>query len=51
MSKSRLFECSNCGAFGKIVLKSEDHTAEDIVYCPACGADIDDEVTDEELDE
>lgn len=49
MSKSRLFECTNCGAFGKISLKGEDHTSEDVVFCPVCGADIEDE-SEEELD-
>lgn len=47
---TRLFECSECGAFGKITLKSTDHEKSDIVYCPVCSADIyeDEEDYDEE---
>lgn len=37
---TRLFECENCGAFGKIALKGDEHGKEDIVYCPVCSADI-----------
>ena len=37
---TRLFECSECGAFGKITLKGDEHGKEDIVYCPVCSADI-----------
>lgn len=37
---SRLFECSECNAYGKITLKGGDHGIEDIVCCPVCGADI-----------
>jgi predicted nucleic acid-binding Zn ribbon protein len=33
------FECEECGARGKIILKSEEQL-EDIVYCPVCSADI-----------
>lgn len=33
------FECQECGAYGKIILKSEERL-EDIVYCPVCSADI-----------
>lgn len=42
------FECEQCGARGKIILKSEE-TLEDIVYCPVCSADIyEEDDTDEE---
>lgn len=41
------FECEECGARGKIVLKSENQ-ADECVYCPVCSADIYEE---EELDE
>ena len=40
MSATKLFDCSQCGAFGKIILKQEDCVKADIVYCPACSADI-----------
>jgi rubredoxin len=34
------FECQECGALGKIIIKGEDTHLEDIVYCPVCSADI-----------
>jgi len=37
---SRLFECESCGAYGKITLKDNEHSTEDVVYCPVCSADI-----------
>lgn len=37
---SRLFECENCGAFGKIALKGDELDKTDIAYCPVCSADI-----------
>jgi hypothetical protein len=37
---TRFFECTECDARGKIVLKGDDHGLEDIVYCPVCSADI-----------
>lgn len=37
---TRLFECSECGAYGKITLKGNDHETDAIVYCPVCSADI-----------
>lgn len=40
MATTRLFECSQCGAFGKITLKGSDLDKNDIVYCPVCSADI-----------
>ena len=49
---TRLFECNECGAFGKITLKSSELDKSDIVYCPVCSADIyEDEKYDEEDDE
>jgi len=42
------FECTECGALGKIIIKGEDTQLEDIVYCPVCSADIYEE---EDLDE
>lgn len=37
---SRLFECSSCGAYGKITLKGDDYDVYDIECCPICGSDI-----------
>lgn len=37
---SRLFECSECGAYGKITLKGDEYEASDIENCPICGSDI-----------
>ena len=37
---TRLFECSECGAFGKVTLKGNDHSKDEIVFCPVCSADI-----------
>lgn len=34
------FKCDSCGAEGKITVKGNDYTFEDVVYCPLCGADI-----------
>jgi hypothetical protein len=48
---TRLFECSECDAYGKITLKGNDHDARAIVCCPVCGADIsevDDDYEEEE---
>lgn len=45
---TKYFECSECGARGKIILKNEDFDTEDCVYCPVCSADIYEE---EELDD
>jgi len=42
------FECEECGAQGKIIVKGDDHRLEDIVFCPVCSADIYEE---EEFDE
>jgi len=34
------FECSSCQAEGKITVKGDDFSFEDIVHCPLCGSDI-----------
>lgn len=47
---TKYFECNECGARGKIVLKG-DHTTEDCVYCPVCSADIYEEEDYEEDEE
>ena len=49
MSAVKLFECANCEAYGKVVVKNDDILKNDVVFCPVCGADLMDEV-DEELD-
>jgi hypothetical protein len=36
---TKIFECNECNARGKIILKTEERL-EDIVYCPVCSADI-----------
>lgn len=43
---TKLFECTNCDSHGKITVKTNDVTVEEIVYCPVCGADIFDEEDD-----
>lgn len=40
MAVNKVFDCENCGAIGKIQIKGDDLTSEDIVYCPVCSADI-----------
>ena len=48
---TKYFECTECGARGKITLKGDDFATEDCVYCPVCSADIyeeEDELDDEE---
>ena len=37
---TKFFDCEECGARGMIILKGDDHTSEDCVYCPVCSADI-----------
>jgi hypothetical protein len=37
---TKFFDCEECGARGTIILKGDDHTSEDCVYCPVCSADI-----------
>ena len=50
-TSTKIFECDNCGALGKIVLKG-DLTSQDIAFCPVCGADIfEPEEFDESLDD
>lgn len=36
----KVFECSNCEAFGKITVKNDELSKADIAYCPVCGGDI-----------
>ena len=48
---TKYFECSECGARGKIVLKGEDFEVEECVYCPVCSADIYEEEDDFEDEE
>ena len=48
MAITKTFECENCDTKGKIVIKSEDITVTDVVYCPVCGADIFEDDTDED---
>ena len=47
MAASKTFECENCGAEGKIVVKSDDFSLSDIAYCPVCGSDIFEEEDDD----
>jgi len=47
MPSIKYFECNNCDSTGKITIKTNDVTVEDIVYCPVCGADIYDEDEDD----
>jgi RecJ-like exonuclease len=42
------FECPECEAKGKIVVKGDECRVSDIVFCPICSADIYEE---EEIDE
>lgn len=48
---TRLFDCTECGAYGKITVKGNDHQSTDIVYCPVCSADIYEEDDDLENQE
>ena len=45
------FECQECNAVGKIVVKGTDHQLEDIVFCPICSADIYEEEDYDEEDQ
>lgn len=47
----RHFDCGSCNAFGKIQIKGDEYEISDIVYCPICGADIDDEEDETEDEE
>lgn len=40
---TRLFDCQECGAFGKITLKNDELDKSSIVCCPVCGGDITEE--------
>ena len=54
MAVQKQFECEDCGAFGKIILRGDQFTFEEIVYCPLCSSDIYEEETyidDENLDD
>jgi len=44
---TKYFECESCEARGKIILKGDDHSTSDIVYCPVCSADIYEEDEDD----
>ena len=35
-----LFECSDCGAEGKITVRNDEFKKHDITVCPVCAADI-----------
>ena len=48
---TKLFDCSTCGAYGKITVKGDEHQVSDIVYCPVCSADIYEEEDDLEREE
>ena len=43
---TKYFECTECGARGKIILKGDEHEADECVYCPVCSADIYEEEDD-----
>jgi hypothetical protein len=45
---TKYFECESCEARGKIVLKGDDNSVADIVYCPVCSADIYEEDLEED---
>jgi hypothetical protein len=45
---TRVFDCNECGTFGKVIIKGSDLNNSDIVFCPCCGADINEEEFDEE---
>ena len=47
MATSKTFECKSCETEGKIVIRSEDISLEEIIYCPVCGADILEDDTDD----
>jgi len=37
---TKFFDCDNCDSHGKITVKTNEVTVDDIVYCPVCGCDI-----------
>lgn len=45
-----VFECSACGAHGKITVRNEEIRKVDIAVCPVCGADISEPEADLEED-
>ena len=47
MAVVKQFECVQCGAVGKITIRSSDLQFEDLVYCPVCSGDIFEEDDDE----
>ena len=46
-----VFECSSCGAHGKITVRNDEITKGDIAVCPVCGADISEPEEDLDKDE
>lgn len=47
---TKLFECTSCGAEGKITIRNDEFKQHDISACPICSADIsqpDDDLIDE----
>ena len=45
----KFFDCEECGTHGKIVFKEKNElSSKDIAFCPACGADINEEYDDDE---
>jgi hypothetical protein len=44
---TKYFHCDNCESTGKVTVKTNDVTIEDIVFCPVCGADIFEEDEDD----
>lgn len=40
MATKKQFECENCEAMGTIVVRGDEFTHDDIVYCPLCSSDI-----------
>lgn len=48
---TKMFDCSECGAHGKIVFReNREFQTEDVVYCPFCGADISGDSEEDEED-
>lgn len=45
----KYFHCDQCDSTGKVSIKTNDVSIEDIVYCPVCGGDIyeEDDLDDE----
>lgn len=51
MAVNKLFDCADCGAYGKITLKGDEFEAEDINTCPCCGSGLDHEAEEGESPE